>query len=56
MKIRVDRNFGMFCDECGRQSDGVIQLGERLNWESSTANICYDCLKKAIAMFDKKEG
>ncbi len=55
MKIRVDKNYGMFCDECGRQSDEVVQLGEKPYWESSTINVCYDCLRKAMATLDKKE-
>lgn len=36
------------CDECGREVDVVVQLGEPLDYESSTANVCIECLRAAI--------
>ncbi len=39
------------CDECGtRGLSAVVQLGEPPDCESSTANICGPCLKKALAI------
>ena len=36
------------CDECGKQVEKVVQLGQEPDYESSTANICFPCLKKAV--------
>ena len=38
------------CDECGKDSDVLIQLGQELYYESATACICKDCLDKAIKL------
>lgn len=38
------------CNECGEMKDTVVQLGEEPNYESSTANVCFDCLRKALAL------
>lgn len=35
------------CDECGARSWNVVQLGEEPDYESRTANVCFDCLAKA---------
>lgn len=40
------------CSECGRDVDAVVQLGEELDYESSTAWICKQCVKLALAAFD----
>jgi len=40
------------CNECGKDSDVLIQIGQPEDYESSTAWICRDCLSKAIAMID----
>lgn len=40
------------CNECGKDSDALIQIGQDEDYESSTAWICRDCLSKAIAMID----
>jgi hypothetical protein len=39
------------CDECNKEVDIAIQLGEEPNYESATALICIDCLKKSIKLF-----
>ena len=37
------------CHECGKEYLPVlIQLGEEPNYESATAKICLDCLKRAL--------
>jgi len=38
------------CDECGKSVDKVIQVGQDPDYESSTAEICVQCLKKAIKL------
>jgi hypothetical protein len=39
------------CDECGRDNlSAVVQLGEEPDYESSTANICPDCLTRALVL------
>lgn len=38
------------CDECGDRKWQVVRLGEEPDYESATANICVDCLRKALAL------
>ena len=38
------------CDNCGKDVGAVIQLGQELDYESSTANICVDCLGQALTL------
>ena len=38
------------CDECGSVNIPVMELGEDLNYESCTANICRSCLIAALEM------
>jgi len=38
------------CDECGEDKDVLIQLGQEPDYESSTACICLNCLKKALKL------
>lgn len=38
------------CDECEKDVYATIQLGQEPDYESSTANICLDCLNKAVAL------
>jgi hypothetical protein len=40
------------CDECGKRSWDVVQLGEKPDYSSSTAGICIDCLRKAVALVE----
>ena len=40
------------CDECGTESWDVVRLGEEPDYESSTANVCLGCLRKAVALLD----
>ena len=37
------------CHECGKEGcEVLIQLGQEPNYESRTANICPECLQKAL--------
>lgn len=34
------------CAECGKEVDWVLQVGEPPDYESATANLCRDCVRK----------
>jgi hypothetical protein len=38
------------CDECNNDVYATVQLGQEPDYESATANICLDCLKKAVKL------
>lgn len=38
---------GTKCHECKKENCTVVQLGEELDYESHTADICLDCLRQA---------
>lgn len=38
------------CDECQRYVKAVVQVGEELDYESYTARLCLDCVRKAYAL------
>jgi hypothetical protein len=38
------------CNECGDRGQPVVQLGQEPDYESSTAWICLDCLRRAVAL------
>lgn len=38
------------CSECGKDSETLIQLGEKPDYESVTAWICLTCLKTAVRL------
>lgn len=40
------------CNECGADTYDAVQLGEEPDYESSTAIVCLDCLRKAVALFE----
>jgi hypothetical protein len=40
----------LVCDECKEEVETIIQLGDEPDYESSTANICIPCLKKALSL------
>ena len=40
------------CNECGRDVEAVVQLGEELDCESHTVWICLDCIRLAVAAFE----
>lgn len=44
------------CDECERQVDRVIQVGQEPDYESSTAFLCVDCVTKAHALITAKDA
>lgn len=41
------------CDECDESVDAVIVLGQEPDFESKTARICIECLKKAMTHFSE---
>lgn len=36
------------CNECGRVNVDVVEIGQKPDYESYTANICKSCLSKAL--------
>ena len=36
------------CDECGSNNVPVVQVGEESDYNSNTANLCKECLAKAL--------
>lgn len=43
------------CNECGVKVKTVMQMGEDLDYDSRTANICLDCLKKAVKLMEQNK-
>lgn len=41
------------CDECKRQVDSVIRVGDDPDYESNTAYLCRDCITKALDLADE---
>ena len=41
-----------YCDECGKDSDVLIEVGQEPDYESATAYICPNCLQKAIEIYN----
>lgn len=41
------------CHECGIEDvDAVVEIGQPLDYESATAEICLPCLRKAVALLE----
>ena len=38
------------CSDCGGDSTAVIELGQEPDYESATAWVCFDCIRKAADM------
>ena len=38
------------CNECEEEADPVVEVGDEPDYESSTAWVCLDCLRGAVAM------
>lgn len=38
------------CDECGKDVDMIVELGQEPDYESATADICRDCLENSITL------
>ena len=41
------------CD-CGTRSWRVVQFGDEPDYESNTANVCADCLRKALSLIEQQ--
>ena len=45
------------CTDCGAEDlAAVVQLGQEPDYESATANVCADCLRKALDLVTPKGG
>jgi len=40
----------LYCNDCEKEVNAVVQLGEGPDYESHTAYICFDCLEKALKL------
>jgi len=40
------------CDECGKQVESAMMVGQEEDHDSRTATICLLCLKKAVALLE----
>lgn len=58
---RVDKVIGnqswtrLTCDDCDKVVDRVVQLGQPLDYDSRTANVCADCFAKAVRLMEVEE-
>lgn len=43
------------CNECRRDVDAVVRVGDEPDYESSTAWLCSDCITKAAVMITTAE-
>ena len=43
------------CSECGKQTWDIVEIGEEPDYESATAEICLDCLKKAVNLIENQK-
>ena len=39
------------CQECGGEFEEVVEIGEPLEIDSATAQVCKSCLQKALGLF-----
>lgn len=40
------------CHECGQDSNAIVEIGQEPDYDSSTAQICESCLRKAIRLIE----
>jgi len=44
------------CHECGAKTWRAVELGQPPDYESHTATICIDCLRKAAALIEQTDS
>lgn len=44
------------CHECRKEPDALIQIGETQDYDSSTANVCLDCIRRAAEMLEQSHA
>lgn len=55
--MKIVRHPYQSCDECeGATGQPLAQVGEEPDYYSGTANMCLDCLRKAVALLESVEG
>lgn len=40
------------CDQCGASVGAVVTVGQTPDYDSSTADLCIDCARQAVAMLE----
>lgn len=38
----------LLCCQCGQETDAVVVVGQELDWESRTAELCLSCLHSTV--------
>ena len=41
----------VYCHECDKEVDAVVQIGQEPDYESATASVCQGCLSNAVWSF-----
>jgi hypothetical protein len=44
------------CDECNEHSWSCVEIGEPADYDSSTATVCIECLRKAVALLEANDA
>lgn len=44
------------CDACDGKDTGIVMIGQEPDYESRTAWVCVDCLRKALALVTTSQG
>jgi hypothetical protein len=39
------------CDECGKDTDAVLTVGQEPDYDSHTASLCRSCVKRAFSIY-----
>ncbi len=48
--VNPDMMPSQLCDGCKKQTPVVVRVGDELDWESATADLCLECLEEAVAL------
>lgn len=40
------------CDECDKEVNEVVELGDPPDYESNTVHLCFECAKKALLILE----
>jgi len=46
----------IICDECGRDTDQAVEVGQEPDYESATAILCTDCASQAYILATTERG
>lgn len=55
----INEGYKTICDECKNVMSinipfgTIVRVGDKYKWATKKVNICSDCLRKAVSLFDK---